>query len=240
MKRGVYKCIPRFFSSFYFLLLLSSFRSLFLFPAHREECLRERVYTIPTTDKTRSLVSPVGKEKNRASRGECPIPASIQRRQFSRRGDSAALPRRKMQLDEETVAQWRLRESFALPTTMNFDGSFSPVGSAFGRNGADLHYAIYARARASERLFVRSLEILRGSLAKDVESVSSFCVSSFLSFLRAFSLSLSFFYIFYLVFFIIAAVSLPTVHNSVTARPYKRDCPCRKHALLQIKMANVW
>lgn len=78
---------------------------------------------------------------------------------------------------------------------MNFDGSFSPVGSAFGRNGADLHYAIYARA--SERLFVRSLEILRGSLAKDVESVSSFCVSSFPLFSARFlSLSLVFFIFF--------------------------------------------
>lgn len=76
---------------------------------------------------------------------------------------------------------------------------FPPVGSAFGRNDADLHYAIYARARASERLFVRSLEILRGSLAKDVESVSVIlCVFFSPSLFFARFLSLSRFFTFFI------------------------------------------
>lgn len=105
MKRGVqmHPTLPLLFllppPSLFLSLLLSLSR------AHREECLRERVYTIPTTDKTRSLVSPVGKKKNRARVAESArSPRPFNAGQFSRRGDSAALPRRKMQLDEETVA----------------------------------------------------------------------------------------------------------------------------------------
>lgn len=93
--------------------------------------------------------------------------------------------RRKMQLQETVVALTREKAPFYPPAyiqraTMNFDGSFFPRG-AFGRNDADLHYAIYVRdLRARPHSF--AIYVVVGCARRKNTPFRSVRVSPFFSF----------------------------------------------------------
>lgn len=152
----------------------------------------------------------------------------------SRRGDSGcSSPKNAVARNGRCAYARKLRfihrHIYIQRATMNFDGSFFPRG-AFGRNDADLHYAIYVRdLRARVRVVSRQIYLVGCARRKNTPFV-------FLFFFLFLSLSRPLFIFYYR--FAIRGFSLYT-DAMYFMHTYKCDCTRRKHELLRIKITNI-
>ena len=151
---------------------------------HREKWhLRTRASaSSTTTDKT--LFPKENKRGMGARRCLSPFDA-----RNSQRGDPGCRARRKMQLEETVVALTRESSAIHRRQPWILMDLFSPRG-AFGRNDADLHYAIYARIVS---------RYIHGCMLTKEDGESPFAASFFFSF-----------YLFPYIFFIFASIHDPS------------------------------